>query len=367
MRRICCFVERWESGGIESFLYSVLAQIDLTQLQVDVVASSLGKSVFTQSLQELGICFFELSGSQRKVVENHCLFRALLENRRYNVLHLNAFQGLSLSYLRLAKDVGVPIRIAHSHNTALRKSLSRPLKLAIHTWAKDQYTKDATDLWACSRLAAEFLFSAKELTKKGFQFIPNGIDTARFRFDSAVRETIRTELGLIGEFVVGNVGRLCYQKNQDFLLDVFAEMLKQRPDSCLLLVGEGEAKPLLVRKTQQLGIEKKVLFYGASDHVERLLWAMDVFAFPSRFEGLGIAAVEAQAAGLPVLCSEHVPPETEVTELFRRLPLSAKAEKWAEYLLQMPGRFPDDSVNAVAAAGFDICAVAETIREMWTG
>lgn len=361
VRHICCLCERWESGGIESFLYNVLTQIDLTQLQVDIVAASLGESVFTKPLRELGVCFFELSGSQRKVAENYRRFRLLLRERRWDVLHLNAFQGLSLYYLRLAKQAGVPVRLAHSHNTALRKSLTRPLKLAVHRWARKRYTADATSLWACSHDAAEFLFSPRDLKEKGFQFIPNGIDTERFRFDPAVRERVRAELGLDGKLVIGNIGRLCDQKNQDFLLDVFAGVLKQRPESRLLLVGEGEARPQLERKAQKLEAAGKVIFYGVSDHVERLLWAMDVFAFPSRFEGLGIAAIEAQAAGLPVLCSEHIPPEAEATGLFRRLPL--EAERWADCLLEMPGRVP----GAVDVSGFDVRTVAETIRKKWTG
>ena len=367
MKRICCLVERWESGGIESFLYNILTRIDLTQLQVDIVVSSLGKSVFTEPLQKLGVSFFELSGSQRKVRENCRRFRLLLENRRYDVLHLNAFQGLSLSYLQIARRAGVPVRIAHSHNTDLRKSLTRPLKLAVHAWAKERYTREATALWACSRDAASFLFSKSELSQKGFQYIPNGIDTERFRFDPAIRETVRTKLKLSGMFVIGNVGRLCCQKNQDFLLDVFEELLKRNLDSRLLLVGEGEDKTGLMRKAHRLGIAEKVLFYGTTDHVERLLWAMDVFTFPSRFEGLGIAAVEAQAAGLPVLCSKEIPPEAIVTDQAIQLELSAGPSVWAERVLELRAVDRETGAETIAAAGFDTEAVSERIREKWMG
>ena len=365
MRRICCLLERWESGGIESFLYNILARIDLTQLQVDIVASSLGKSVFTKPLQDLGICFFELSGSQRKVVENHRRFRLLARERRWDVLHLNAFQGLSLYYLRLAKEAGIPVRIAHSHNTALRKSLTRPLKLAVHRWARRRYMIDATNLWACSQTAAQFLFNRQELEQKGYTFIPNGIDTARFRFDPVVRECVRGELGLDGKLVIGNVGRLCDQKNQDFLLDVFAEVLKQRPESRLLLVGEGENKPQLERKAQKLEVAGKVIFYGVSDHIERLLWAMDVFAFPSLFEGLGIAAVEAQAAGLPVACSEYVPEEVRVTEQIQVVPISNGAKTWANVVLRSTAANREVASVSVQNVGFGIEAVVKEIGSRW--
>jgi glycosyltransferase involved in cell wall biosynthesis len=289
------------------------------------------------------------------------MFRKLLSERRYDVAHFNLYQGLSLRYVRLAKRAGVPVRIAHSHNTDLRKSFTRPLKLWLHTRARERYTGDATDLWACSGASADFLFSQRELDQKGFQFIPNGIDTERFRFDPNVRETVRRELGLTDQFVVGCVGRLCYQKNQTFLLEVFAEVLKRHPKSSLLLVGEGELRGVLEEKAQRLGIEENVLFYGTSDHVERLLWAMDVLAFPSLFEGFGIVAIEAQAAGLPVVCSEHVPEEARCTDLVTVVPTNK--ELWADALTGRKAGQPDRAKGAeqVCSLGFDIESVAQRV------
>lgn len=360
MKRVCILCESWKSGGIEAFITNVIRHIDHVGLEIDIVAAQVGESVFTAPLQASGIRFYQLSGSTRKIEENRRLFRRLLDEGRYDVVHVNAYQALSLAYLGLAEKAGVPVRIAHSHNTQLRKSLTRPLKLAIHRWAREHYQNVMTDRWSCSEAAARFLFGSAG----AWRFIPNGIDTKRFQFDPEGRETVRRELGLEGKLVIGNVGRLCYQKNQAFLLDVFAQVVKRNPDSCLLLVGEGEDKPLLIRKARNLGIDSRVIFYGLSSRTEQLLWAMDAFVFPSRFEGLGIAAVEAQAAGLPVLCSEYIPLETEVTEQFWRLPLEAR--QWAERLVVMPDRL-SGSVDAVASAGFDVQTVAEEIRKKWIG
>ena len=363
MRRVCCFCESWKSGGIEAFLCNILTRIDLSQIQVDIVTAHLGESVFTKQLQELGVQFYELSGNLRRVPENHQSFRLLLEERQYDIVYVNAYQSLSLYYLYMAKKAAVPVRIAHAHNTSLRKSLTRPLKLLIHRWARDQYTCYATALWACSKNAAEFLFSERELEQRGFTFIPNGIDTARFRFDPAVRESVRKELGLNGKFVIGNVGRLCYQKNQQFLIDVFTELLKQRPESCLLLIGEGDDESMLRQKARELAVTDRVLFCGVSEQVEQLMWAMDVFAFPSRFEGLGIAAIEAQATGLPVLASESVPKEAYVSPLYHSRPLGSGAEAWADALLQLDGNTAErqEAVFAVRDAAFDIMETAEKL------
>ena len=360
-RKVCCFCERWESGGIESFLYNVLLHMDLSVIQVDIVAAELAESIFTESLREHGVRFVELSGAQRKFGENHRLFKKLLQKEQYDVVHLNIFHGLSLYYARLTEQAGVPVRIAHSHNTALRKSVGRPLKLMLHNAAKKLFTGSATDLWACSETAAKFLFSKRCLEHKGFQFIPNGIDMERFRFDPAARMQIRKELGLENELLVGSVGRLCYQKNQDFLLDVFAELYRREPESRLLLVGEGEAETGLRQKAERLGIAEAVIFYGTSSRAERLLWAMDVFAFPSRFEGLGIAAIEAQAAGLPVVASEGVPEETRITPPFQRVELGAGPAQWAEALLDIHTETRAACAEKVRCAGFDI---ADTVRKI---
>lgn len=367
--KVCCFCERWESGGIESFLCNVLTHMDTQSIQVDIVTAELVESVFTEALRRHGVRFVALSGKQQRLWRNHQLFRRLLEAEAYQVVHLHIFHGLSLYYAWLSKQAGVPLRIAHSHNTALRRSRTRPLKMLVHRAAKVLYTSSATDLWACSRAAAEFLFSKGQLAERGFQFIPNGIDIDRFRFDGTARERARKALGLHGKLVIGSVGRLCYQKNQAFLLDAFAEVICRKPESCLLLVGEGEAERDLRQRAELLGISSGVIFYGTSAHVAELLCAMDVFAFPSRFEGLGIAAVEAQAAGLPVLCSEHVPSEARVTPQLHMLPLSAGARLWAEKLLELGAAQIDrmEGSGAVRSAGFDIADVSAEISASYMG
>ena len=335
-------------------------------LEIDLVAAQLDESVFTRNMQERGIRFRELSGNQKKVWKNHQLFRKLLRERNYDVVHLNMFQGMTMYYAHLAKLAGVPVRIAHSHNTDLRQSKTRAIKLWLHHTFSKRFAADATDFWACSENAAKFMFPKETLEAKGFTFIPNGIRTERFRFDVATRACIRKELGLEHEFVVGNVGRLCYQKNQEFLLDVFEQLLKERPDSRLLLVGEGESREFLEEKAKTLGIHEKVLFYGVSDSVERLFWAMDVFAFPSRFEGLGIVAVEAQTSGLPVVCSEFVPREAAVTKLAQTIELRAGSAVWAKALLKAGeyARHPE-AQDAVRQAGFDIRNVAELVQRTY--
>ena len=365
-RRICCFCEKWESGGIESFLHNVIMEMDMSQLEIDIAASQICESVFTSDLKEKGVGFYELSGSQRKLGRNHKMFRQLLKERQYDVVHLNIFQGLSLYYGYLAKKAGVQMIITHSHNSALRRSRTRWLKLALHNMAKSLLAENATDYWACSRLAAEFMFPRDVVEK--YEFIPNGIDIEKFRFNDEVRKKVRKDLGIEGKLVIGNVGRLCYQKNQENLIEVFANLQSERPERVLLLVGEGEMKAELQQQVEKLGIADKVLFYGVTDKVEQLLWAMDIFVFPSRFEGLGIVAVEAQAAGLPVICSDGVPNEAVVSDLVEKVDLRSGVDSWVESILHCQIDADRLAVHEqVQKSGFAVADVADRIEKVYLG
>lgn len=364
-RRVCCFCEKWESGGIESFLHNVLMHMDLSAMAVDIVAAKLSDSVFTVPLKERGVQFFELSGNPNNLPANHRKFRRLLKEREYDVVHVNAFHGLSLKYLDLARKANVPVRIAHSHNTGLRDSRTKKLKMVLHAIGSDFYAGSATHIWACSRKAAEFLYPMDMLIEDGYGFVPNGIDTERFRFNPEIREQVREELGLKDCFVVGNVGRLCYQKNQEFLLDVFAEICRARPQSRLLLVGDGEMRGQLEEKAKQLKITDKVIFYGLSTNVEELMWAMDAFVMPSYFEGLPVTAVEAQAAGLPCVFADAITKECALLPETRFCELSESTQAWSKEILnlQSTDRFAASAV--VENKGFGIQSVSDLIKQVY--
>lgn len=365
--KVCFFCEKWGSGGIEAFLTNIIRHLDMEAVQADLVTVSLSDSVFTKCIQEKGVRLRELSGNSRNLPHSYSRFIDLLRKEKYDVFYLNAFHGLSLYYVRLARQAGIPIRIAHSHNTALRYSRTRWAKIMIHHISKTLFAEDLTALWACSTPAAEFLFPQKTRAKMGVRLIPNGIETDRFRFRSGRRAEVRRSLGLSNQFLIGNVGRLCSQKNQSFLLDVFAEVIHRVSASRLLLVGDGEMSETLKKQARRLGISDRVIFYGMSGQIELLLWAMDILVLPSRFEGLPVICVEAQAAGLPVICSKAVTEEAGITPLFQSLDLSAGAAKWAEILVKEHHRtiVREDYAEVVQNAGFEAADVAAEMENVW--
>ena len=360
-RRICIYCQKWESGGIESFLHTMLTHMDRAGLEIDLVTDKLCPSVFTRPLEALGVHFVELSGSLRRIGGNRRRFARLLAQRQYDAVHVNAFQGLSLAMLQLAKQAGVSVRIAHSHGAGLRPSLTKPLKYLLHRWGSLRYGSAATVRLACSETAAAFLFGP---AKEYVQF-PNGIETDRFAYDPAVRNAVRKELGLDDCFVIGHAGRFDALKNQMFLVDVMAML--QEPSARLLLVGDGPQKGDVMKKAEKQGLSQRILFTGVRTDPERLYQAMDVFALPSRREGFGIVAVEAQTAGLPVLCSDGVPHETMVTPLARQLPLSAGPAAWAQMLRHMKNEIRPQSADAVRQAGYDVTDGASRLEQIYKG
>ena len=199
-----------------------------------------------------------------------------------------------------------------------------------------------------------------------YQLINNAIDVATYTYRSVKRTEKRQELGLSIEFIVGHVGRFNQPKNHPFLLAIFAALLKKESNAILLLVGGGEDVPRMQAKARELGIADHVRFMGVRSDVADLMQAMDVFVFPSLYEGLPVTMVEAQTAGLPCLISDKVPPECILTEgLVDVMPLSARAEAWADAILEKRGTTRTDHSTEIAAHGFDINTEAVKLQEFY--
>jgi glycosyltransferase EpsF len=226
----------------------------------------------------------------------------------------------------------VPVRICHNHTTAhwgegvktLLKYILRPFNKVF-----------ATDYFACGETAGRWMYGDRCFDRGEVTVMPNAIDTEQFAFDPAARAALREELGIPQDaFVVGHVGRFMYQKNHRFLVDIFAEVLKKKPEAVLLLVGEGELMESIREKVKARGISSSVVFTGARREVNKLYSVMDVFCLPSFYEGMPVVAWEAQANGLPCVFSNKI--SQEAGNNF--LSLSQGIEKWEEALLSIKGR-----------------------------
>ena len=238
------------------------------------------------------------------------------------------------------------------------KDAKYPLKL----YYKRDIPTYATHLYACGEEAGRWMFHGHP-----FSVLNNAIDSAAFQYNEKTRRQYRDELGILEHtLLVGHVGRFMQAKNHMFLLDIFCALLKRQPDSKLLLVGQGELEPAVREKAEALDISDKVVFAGVRDDVYCLYQAMDVFVFPSLFEGLGIVAVEAQAAGLPCVVSDHVPAECKKTrDLVKFFSLEAGADRWAEEILRLAKTQRRDTTAEIRENGYDIQENAEKLQQFY--
>ena len=219
---------------------------------------------------------------------------------------------------------------------------------------------------ACSQEAADWKFEKKYASQA--LIIKNGVDTRRFQFDSTARDSMRDRLGIQKQFVIGHVGRFTREKNHKFLISVFCQIARMGPDAVLLLVGDGEERENAEELVRSNGLEDRVIFAGSVTNVEDYLGAMDLFAFPSLFEGLGIAALEAQCSGLSVIAADRIPRDIDLGSV-RFVPLDEA--RWARAIREQmdlnESRLRTDAVKKVTDAGFGIEATAARMRKLYLG
>ena len=285
----------------------------------------------------------------------------LLQGGGYDCVHIHGDVAyLLLIFARAARRAGVKRIILHSHAAGIDGG-SRRLKAALHRLCRGALPGCATDFAACSDRAAAWMYPGLDVSR--VKMVKNGVELERFAHDPAVRARVRGELKLEDAFVVGHVGRFAYQKNHEYLLDAFAAMRRRIENARLLLVGEGVLFDQIRAKAARLGMEKDVIFYGASTDVGSLMQAMDLLALPSRFEGLPVVGVEAQAAGLPVLFSDRITRQAALTDHVRFLPIdAASVESWGEAAWEAaegPGWDRAGDCERVRQAGFTI---QDTVR-----
>ncbi len=345
--RVLHIVTYMGRGGLETMLMNYYRNIDRDKVQFDFLVHRDFEADYDKEIESLGGRIYrvsKLNPFSRKYLGE--LDRFFKKHKEYKIVHshLDCMAGIPLKY---AKKNGVPCRIAHAHNNNQAKDMKYILKLIY----KNKIPQYANILFACSESAGNWMFKKKE-----FRVFNNAIDIKEYLFDEKKRKKIRNEFKINrNEFVLGHVGRFALQKNHTFIIDIFDEVLKLNPDSSLILVGEGELQEQIIEKAQNLKIENKIYFTGVRTDVSDILQAMDVFVFPSLFEGLGIANIEAQAAGLPCLISEKVPMECEkVKGLVTQIDLAKGANYWAQKTLEQANHKRENTYSDILNSGFDI-------------
>ena len=353
-------------GGVDAYVFSHYKYMDWNRFRFDFMTTYAGFQDAPQYRQyPHTVNILPLAGA-KKTDEFIRTVRTILENQ-YDAVHLHTSFWTGTLIEEVAKDMGVPRVIIHAHSSyADEKSKEkRQYILERHEEIKRSFEADlATDYWACSQKAADWLFG-KQISRERIVIMKNAIEVERFRFDQQKRDSVRKKLGLENFLVLGTAGRLTYQKNHSFLIEVFTDFVKKYPSARLVIIGDGELRKDIEDQITYMGLKDSVLLLGWQTNVEDYLQAMDIFLLPSRFEGLGIAVVEAVASGLPCIVSDHLPEELAFIPDIQYVPLHV--EDWISATgSALENRSERNSgVDVVRAAGYDVRQQAEVLERMY--
>ena len=344
-------------GGLETMLMNYYRNINRNKVQFDFLVHRDFEADYDQEILNLGGKIYRLSRlnpfSKKYLNELNQFFK---NHPEYKVVHshLDCMAGIPLKY---AKKNEVPIRIAHAHSSNQTRDKKYLLKLMF----KRNIKKNATDLFACAQDAGLWMFGCDQ-----FHVMNNAIDTKAYVVNKQTGKEVRQELKIPeNAFVVGHVGRFAPPKNHMFIIRVFAEVLKEKTNAFLLLVGEGDLRREAEALTVELGIQDNVIFAGMRSDVNRMLQAIDVFLFPSIYEGLPLSIIEAQAAGLPCWISDKVPIECRKTDLVTQLSLNASLSIWKDAVVKAGKVVKRDTSKEISDAGFDIHQNAKWLEDFY--
>lgn len=312
-------------GGVETCLINYYRNINKEKIQFDFI-NMYEKLCFEDEILRLGGNIYSIPNVKKRPIEYYKKLIKIIEENGYKIVHINMLSAANVLPVIAAKKTNVEHIIVHSHNSNTPSGVIRKVLDRIN---KGVLLKYSTDLWACSELAGKWMFGRN----KEFKIINNAIDIEKYKFNEETRKKIRKQLNVEDKFVIGHIGRFSYQKNHEFLINVFYELQKIEKNVYLLLIGEGELKDSIQKRVDELKINNKVSFLGTTKEIENYLQAMDIFVLPSRFEGLPVTGIEAQANGIDCIFSANISIETKINNNSVFLPLIC--EEWVKKISEL--------------------------------
>ena len=349
--RIAHIMGKWIGGGVEAVVMNYYRHIDHSKIQFDFICDSDSTDIPYDEIKSYGGKVILVPPYQKLFKYNKELEK-VLKKGNYRIVHSH-INTLSVFPLKIAKKVGVPIRIAHSHSTTNKREFKKNcLKQLLRKFSKVY----ATHYFACSELAGRWLFGNRTFEEGKVFILNNAIEVEKFKYNKAIRDKIRKELGIDeNTLAIGHVGRFVTQKNHKFLINIFNELHKQNSNTVLLLVGKGPLMNDIEEKVKQLKIDKCVFFLGQRNDVNELYQAMDVFLLPSLYEGLPVVGIEAQVAGNICFFSDKMTKETKILDSTVIMSINDLPKKWAEKILILAKDYRNPNLrNQIEKSNFNI-------------
>lgn len=357
MIRILHVVTYMGRGGLETMIMNYYRHIDKNKIQFDFLVHRDFEADYDQEIKQLGGHIYHLPRLNPFSRNYRKEFKQFLKEHSYQIIHVHQ-DCLSSIALKVAYQNDIPTRIAHAHSTSQDKNI----KYLIKRFYMRSIPKYATHLFACGREAGDWMFQGKS-----FEIVNNAIDSQNFKYDELLRSNVRKALSIKdNEVVIGHVGRFNYPKNHEFIIDIFNDLTQKDKRFKLLLVGTGDLEDKIKEKVKDLNLQDKVLFLGSRSDVNELMQAMDIFLFPSHYEGLGIVAIEAQASGLPIIKSNNVPDQCKITSNVWSLSLDDNINIWVNKILEVSESFErKDTSKYIKEAGYDINSNVKWLEDFY--
>ena len=364
MKKVLIIIGKLSIGGAERVGRDIGFHADSKKFEIHYLVFGDDIGAYEAELQEKGCRIIHMDPPRG----NHLRFlrelKVLLRREKYDVIHSHTMFNSGWAMLA-GKRCGVPVRIAHSHS--IRGNEKRGfVKNLYEKTMRCLILRYATHYVACGEKAGQWLFGEKNFAKKGI-LIYNGIGLDKFAFSQETCREIRREQDMDNRFVIGHVGHLAPVKNQRFLLQLMPEILKIKPNALLVLLGEGSERTGLEAMVRELKLEESVRMLGNVDNVHAWLNAMDVFAFPSFYEGMPLAMIEAQTNGLPCVISDRIPGDVHLTDLITTLPLEGSTDGWVEALCTAERNAPERYAEQMRETGFDTMGMLSKLYALYEG
>ncbi len=334
-----------DGGGVDRLLYDYSCRFP-NYIHCDFAICGKKDGILEQPLINNGSKIFRYERLRSGFFKSVKSLKKIISQGNYDIVHVHSGY-LSFPALYAAWKCGVKVRIAHSHIAYESESIAKKFCRKIFTKLTKIF---ATSLFACGREAGTWEWGKNA----DFFAMRNAIDIKKFYFSEDKRKELREKYNIENNFVVGNVARFSYQKNHEYLIDVFAELTKKQDNALLMLVGRGEDEDKIRTKVNNLGLSERVMFMGIRNDVHDLLNAMDVFVLPSRYEGLPVVMVEVQANGLPLIAADTITDEVKILDNVKYLPLEIEKQQWVDEILRASRMDKADSILKIKNSGYDI-------------
>lgn len=364
MKRVLCIISTMNTGGAETFLMKVFRALDHTKYQMDFCVN-VEENFYSEEIFRLGGKIFFIPPKSAGIKNFKKNLSEIIKREKYEYVLRVTSNGAGFLDLKIAKKAGAKICSARSSNSSDGAGIKAKI---VHLLGRVLYGRYVDVKFAPSDLAAEYTFGKKAIKQQKASILNNGIDLDVFRYYPEEREILRKELKLDGKFVVGHIGRFMDQKNHSFLLDVFREIKDKEKNAVLLLVGgNGDLESSIREKVNLLGLDDSVIFAGIRADIPQILSAMDVFVFPSLYEGMPNTVIEAQTTSLPCVISDTITKQANITGLVQYLSLNESAQIWAKKAVGAAKSSRIDMKQFFVQNNYDILSVAAQFTKLVFG